>query len=68
MDVCIHVHVCMNVHVCIYVLYVCMYVMYKSVYNKGFSLPLLEMLKVEEDLPGEIRGVALSDGPMEVEE
>jgi len=45
-----------------------MYVMYKSVYNKGFSLPLLEMLKVEEDLPGEIRGVALSDGPMEVEE
>ena len=56
-------------YVCMYVcMYACMYVMYKSVYNKGFSLPLLEMLKVEEDLPGEIRGVALLDGPMEVEE
>ena len=53
-------------------MYVYMYCMYvcnvQGVYNKGFSLPLLEMLKVEEDLPGEIRGVALSDGPMEVEE
>lgn len=56
-------------YVCMYICTVCVYVCnVQGVYNKGFSLPLLEMLKVEEDLPGEIRGVALSDGPMEVEE
>ena len=64
----LHIYIDTMLYACIHVLYVCMYVMYKSVYNKGFSLPLLEMLKVEEDLPGEIRGVALLDGPMEVEE
>ena len=52
----------MYVYVCICNVYVYMYV------YKGFSLPLLEMLKVDEDLPGEIRGVALSDAPTEVEE